>query len=97
MLKRTLRKAGTLAQAMPPAMPAAAMSGRSHACSPSPKASANQPAQSAPEMNIPSAPMFHTLARKPTASPRPMRTSGDALSSHSEIPLAELKGRMKKT
>ena len=48
-------------------------------------------------MNIPSAPMFHTLARKPTASPRPMRMSGEALSSHSETPLAELRGRIRKT
>ena len=43
----------------------------------------------------PSAPMFQTLARKPTASPQAMRISGEAFSSSSESPLSELSGAMK--
>src|SRR6185312_10360930 len=40
--------------------------------------------------------MFQTLARKPTARPQPMRTSGEALSSHSETPLRSASGMTKK-
>ena len=42
-------------------------------------ASATRPAQMAPRMNWPSAPMFQMLARKLTASPRPMSSSGRGL------------------
>jgi hypothetical protein len=48
------------------------------------KYSATPVAATAPSMNWPSAPMFHTLARKPIASPIAHSISGVALSSSSE-------------
>ena len=55
-----------------------------YALSESPKYSAPPVAATAPSMNWPSAPMFHTLARKPIARPIAHSISGVALSSSSE-------------
>src|ERR1700676_5430427 len=84
------------AQAIPPSAPNSIIVGSSQTWPPLPKRSASQPEQMAPIVYMPSAPMFQTLARKPTARPSPIRIRGDALSSHSETPFAELKGSMKK-
>ena len=51
---------------------------------PSGALSANQPPMTAPMVYCPAAPIFHTLARKQTASPAPISASGIALTITSE-------------
>ena len=76
--------AGIAAQAAPPRAPATIMTGSNKLLSLPSKYSATPVAAAAPSMNWPSAPMFHTLARKPIARPIAHSISGVALSSNSE-------------
>ena len=81
---------------MPPSAPATVIAGTSQAWLPPPKVIASHPAAIAPMVNMPSAPIFHTLARMPIVMPSPIRIRGEALSSHSEMPFAVDSGSMKK-
>ena len=67
------------AHTMPPAMPATRMPATIHWLVSLSASSATPPAAMAPNTNCPSAPMFHTLARKHTARPSAMISSGVAL------------------
>ncbi len=59
--------------------------------------SAMPPAATAPITNWPSAPMFHTLERKHTASPSAISSSGVALTMSSPIAYCVLIGSQKNT
>ena len=67
------------AHTMPPAMPAIRMAATIHWPVVLSARSATPPAAIAPKTNWPSAPMFHTLARKHTARPSAMIRSAVAL------------------
>src|SRR4051812_32610973 len=81
---------------MPPTAPATTIAGSSHAPWPSWNSSASPLDAMAPTVSCPSAPMFQTLARKPTASPIAISTSGAAFSASSASPLTLLTGATKK-
>jgi hypothetical protein len=66
------------AQTMPPAMPATRIAATIQEPVVLSAMSATPPAAIAPNTNCPSAPMFHTLERKHTASPSAMMSSGVA-------------------
>ena len=68
-MKRTFRKAGIAAHAMPPSAPASSIAGSTSGLPLAPKFSATTPLAIAPRISCPSAPMFHTPARKPIATP----------------------------
>ena len=68
---------------MPPATPASRTGSTIHRLLSGVAVSATPVAATAPRMNCPSAPMFHTLERKLTASPSAISSSGVALSSSS--------------
>ncbi|KAF1041242.1 MAG: hypothetical protein GAK34_03021 [Delftia tsuruhatensis] len=71
------------AQTMPPSMPATRMAGTIQGPVVLSASSATPPAATAPITNWPSAPMFHTLERKHTASPSAISSSGVALTASS--------------
>ena len=75
---------------MPPATPASRMATTIQRPVSGPASSATPAANTAPRMNCPSAPMFHTLERKHTASPSAMISSGVALTISSEMRIAAL-------
>ena len=78
--KRSRSAAVIEAQATPPSTPASRMGTTISLVLPASACIATQPAASAPATNWPSAPMFQTLARKATASPSAISTSGVAFS-----------------
>ena len=96
MLKRVFRNAGTAPQAMPPRAPATTIPGRIHALWLSWNQSARPPPQMAPMVSCPSAPMFHTLARKPMARPMAHSINGAALRPSSPQPNRSSIGATKK-
>ncbi len=51
----------------------------------------------APSVYCPSAPMFHTLARKPSDRPTPIRISGAAFTNSSGKPVALVSGETRNT
>ena len=80
---------------MPPSMPSSIISGSTSGdCHWWARIGMAAPAM-APSVNWPSAPMFQTLARKQTASPTPIRTSGVALTTSSSIDHRVVTGSMK--
>ena len=85
-LKRVRSSAGIAAHNAPPIAPATTIAGNNHAVRLVEERSATPLAAAAPMMNCPSAPMFHTLARKPTARPIAISISGVALRNSSEMP-----------
>ena len=85
------------AQAMPPSTPASKMAGTIHGPVVLSASSATPPATTAPITNWPSAPMFHTLERKHTASPSAMSSSGVALTMSSPKAYCDLIGSQKNT
>ncbi|MCY1313012.1 hypothetical protein D9M70_634950 [compost metagenome] len=68
---------------MPPAMPASIISGRIHEPVMPQVNSATPVAATPPMIYWPSAPIFHTLARKAMERPTPMMISGAALTPRS--------------
>src|SRR2546430_628562 len=64
---------------MPPAAPAASSATTTQRPTPGPASSTTPVAAIAPVMNCPSAPIFHTLARKAMARPSAIIASGVAL------------------
>ena len=85
-LKRVFSSAGIDAQSAPPIAPATIISGSSSGLVLPSKYSAMPPPAIAPTMYWPSAPMFQTLARKPTARPTAISISGVALRKSSATP-----------
>jgi len=81
--------------AMPPTAPATIIAGSSSELSLSAGCKASPVAAMAPIVSCPSAPIFQTLPRNPTASPTAISTSGDALTSSSATPLTLAIGAMK--
>ncbi len=81
--KRSRINAVSEAHAMPPSTPAISTATSIHFPVCGPANSAMPPPAIAPSSNWPSAPMFHTLARKHTASPSAMRISGVAFTPNS--------------
>ena len=85
-LKRVRSQEGMAAQAMPPRAPATTMAGSSRLLVLFGKCRATAPAARAPTSSWPSAPMFQTLARKPTESPTAQSIRGVAFRNSSQIP-----------
>ena len=81
---------------MPPRMPASIIAGRIQRPVSPQVASATPPPAMAPMVSWPSAPMFQTLARKPTARPTAIMISGAAFTPSSESPFRLSSGETKK-
>ena len=95
-LKRVFSSAGIAPQAMPPTTPVTSIAGNRNGLVLSWKKIAIPPPRMAPTVYCPSAPIFHTLARKPSDKPIPMSTRGDALTTSSVTPSMLVTGKMKK-
>ncbi len=85
-LNRVFSTAAIEAHSAPPTAPPTTISGSSSGLVLPSKYNAMPPPAIAPTMYWPSAPMFQTLARKPTARPTAISISGVALSSSSATP-----------
>ena len=95
-LNLVFRSAGIAAHSPPPIAPATTIAGSTSRLSVLWKPSATPVAATAPIRNWPSAPMFHTFARKPTASPTAISISGVAFSRSSVTALRSRTGLRKK-
>ncbi len=80
---------------MPPSKPATSAAGKANAPSEPAQKSATPPPVIAPTVNCPSAPMFHTFARNPMASPNAHSMRGVAFSNNSPTPYTDATGSTK--
>ena len=94
-LNLTLRKAGIAPQKSPPMVPPRSTRGMTQKPSTPQNARATAPPQSPPITSCPSAPMFQTPARNPSAKATPMVINGVAFASNSLIPYTEFSGLIK--
>ena len=92
---RLRSSAGIAAQAMPPQTPSTIISGRTSGDCHSVARTGMAAPTTAPMVSCPSAPMFQMLARKQTASPAAISTSGVALTTSSSIDHSVVTGSMK--
>ena len=82
---------------MPPSMPSTSMSGSASHGTRSGARTGTAPPAIAPAVNWPSAPMFQRFARKQTARPTPISTSGAAFTMSSSIDHIVVTGSTKNT